>query len=89
MVQGIKIRIEVFMKYTNLLKNLVSRDIKVRYRRSVLGMLWTVLNPLLMMVVITVVFSTLFRQNIEYFPIYYLSGSLIFSFCSETTCIDL
>lgn len=85
MVQGIKVRIEVFMKYTNLLKNLVSRDIKVRYRRSVLGMLWTVLNPLLMMVVITVVFSTLFRQNIEHFPIYYLSGSLIFSFCSETT----
>lgn len=73
------------MKYNNLLKNLVSRDIKVRYRRSVLGMLWTVLNPLLMMVVITIVFSTLFKQNIEHFPIYYLAGSLIFSFNSETT----
>ncbi len=73
------------MKYQNLLANLVSRDIKVRYRRSVLGMLWTVLNPLLMMVVITIVFSTLFRQNIEYYPVYYLSGSLIFSFSAETT----
>ena len=85
MIHGLKVKIDVFIKYRNLLENLVSRDIKVRYRRSVLGMLWTVLNPLLMMVVITIVFSTLFKQNIEHFPIYYLSGSLIFSFSSETT----
>ena len=85
MLHGLKVKIDVFIKYRNLLENLVSRDIKVRYRRSVLGMLWTVLNPLLMMVVITIVFSTLFKQNIEHFPIYYLSGSLIFSFSSETT----
>ncbi len=58
MIHGLKVKIDVFIKYRNLLENLVSRDIKVRYRRSVLGMLWTVLNPLLMMVVITVVFST-------------------------------
>lgn len=57
----------------------------MRYQKSVLGMLWTVLNPLLMMVVITIVFSTLFKQNIPNFPIYYLTGSLIFSFNSETT----
>lgn len=85
MLQGLKEKIKVFFKYRNLLVNLVSRDIKVRYRRSILGMFWTVLNPLLMMVVITIVFSTLFKQNIEHFPIYYLSGSLIFSFSSETT----
>ncbi len=84
-MRGLWIRVRVFWKYWDLLENLVARDIKVRYRRSVLGMLWTVLNPLLMMVVITVVFSTLFKQNIEHYPIYYLSGSLIFSFCSETT----
>ncbi len=58
MIHGLKVKIDVFIKYRNLLENLVSRDIKVRYRRSVLGMLWTVLNPLLMMVVITIVFST-------------------------------
>lgn len=85
MYQRIEGHFLVFIKYKNLLINLVARDIKVRYRRSVLGMLWTVLNPLLMMVVITVVFSTLFKQNIENFPIYYLAGSLIFSFNSETT----
>ena len=85
MISAINERFKVFFKYENLLFSLVSRDIKVRYRRSVLGMLWTVLNPLLMMVVITIVFSTLFKQNIEHFPIYYLAGSLIFSFNSETT----
>lgn len=84
-IKEIRTRILVFRKYENLLKNLVSRDIKVRYRRSMLGMVWTVLNPLLMMIVITIVFSTLFRQNIEHFPIYYLAGSIIFSFNSETT----
>lgn len=78
MLYAIKERILVFLKYKSLLMNLVSRDIKVRYRRSFLGMFWTVLNPLLMMLVITIVFSTLFRQNIENFPIYYLAGTLIF-----------
>ncbi|WP_243151725.1 ABC transporter permease [Anaerotruncus colihominis] len=73
------------MKYRNLLGELVVRDIKVRYRKSFLGLFWTVLNPLLMMVVITIVFSTIFRQNIPNFPIYYLTGSLIFSFNSEST----
>lgn len=80
-----KQKIKVFLKYKTLLNELVVRDIKVRYRKSVLGLLWTVLNPLLMMCVITVVFSTLFRQNIPNFPIYYLAGSLIFSFNSEAT----
>lgn len=80
-----KQKIKVFLKYKTLLNELVVRDIKVRYRKSVLGLLWTVLNPLLMMCVITVVFSTLFRQNIPNFPIYYLAGSLTFSFNSEAT----
>ena len=70
-------------------RELVVRDIKVRYRHSVLGLVWTVLNPLLMMVVITIVFSTLFKQNIPNFPIYYLSGSLLFSFNSESTTTAL
>ena len=42
MIHGLKVKIDVFIKYRNLLENLVSRDRKVRYRRSVLGMLWTV-----------------------------------------------
>jgi len=82
-------KVQAFQKFIPLLRELVVRDIKVRYRHSVLGLVWTVLNPLLMMVVITVVFSTLFRQNIPNFPIYYLSGSLLFSFNSESTTTAL
>ena len=53
-------KIEAFRRFTPLLRELVVRDIKVRYRHSALGLVWTVLNPLLMMVVITIVFFTLF-----------------------------
>lgn len=82
-------KLDGFRRFTPLLSELVVRDIKVRYRHSVLGLVWTVLNPLLMMVVITIVFSTLFKQNIPNFPIYYLSGSLLFSFNSEATTTAL
>ncbi|MEL7567677.1 MAG: ABC transporter permease [Dehalobacterium sp.] len=85
MTRRIRENIKVFFKYSNLLNELVVRDIKVRYRKSVLGLLWTVLNPLLMMIVITIVFSTIFRYSIPNFPIYYLTGSLIFSFNSQST----
>ena len=81
----IKIRVDVFFQYKDLLFNLVSRDIKVRYRKSFLGMLWTVINPLLMMIVMTIVFSTLFQSTIENFPIYFLAGNLIFTLNSEIT----
>lgn len=82
-------KIDAFKRFSPLLKELVIRDIKVRYRHSVLGLVWTVLNPLMMMVVITIVFSTLFKQNIPNFPIYYLAGSLLFSFNSESTTTAL
>ena len=85
----VKEKIEGFRRFTPLLAELVVRDIKVRYRHSVLGLVWTVLNPLLMMIVITIVFSTLFKQNIPNFPIYYLAGSLLFSFNSEATTTAL
>jgi len=74
-----------FLKYKYLIKELVSRDIKKKYRRSVLGLLWTVLNPLLMMIVMTIVFSRLFRFGIENFPVYLLCGQTVFNFFSEST----
>ena len=49
-------RINVFMKYKDLLIQLVSRDIKLKYRRSFLGYLWSVLNPLFVMIIMTIVF---------------------------------
>ncbi|MBQ5333684.1 MAG: ABC transporter permease [Oscillospiraceae bacterium] len=72
-------------KYMPLLGNLISRDLKVKYRRSVLGFLWSILNPLLMALVMNMVFSRLFRFQVEYFATYYLIGSLIFNFVVECT----
>lgn len=78
-------QIGTFGKYTYLLSNLVKRDFATKYRRSVLGILWSVLNPLLMMAVITVVFVNIFRMQVENFPVYYLTGSLVFNFMTEAT----
>lgn len=75
-------KLEEQMKYFGFLKEVVKRDIKRKYYQSVLGILWTVLNPLLSMLVMTLVFSTLFKRNIDNFPIYLLCGQLIFSFIS-------
>lgn len=65
--------------------SLVSRDFKLKYRRSFLGVLWSVLNPLLMMCVLTVVFSTMFRFNIEHYPLYVILGNVLFSLMSDST----
>ena len=75
-------RLRVFLKYRELFFQLVSRDIKLKYRRSVLGYVWSVLNPLLTMVVMYIVFSALFARNVVNFPIYLLIGHLLFSFMS-------
>lgn len=74
-----------FWKYKVLLHELVIRDLKVKYRRSVLGYLWSVLNPLLMMIVISTVFSYMFRYEIENYALYLLSGQLIYNFYSDAT----
>lgn len=77
--------IQNFKKFRPLLSELIARDIKTKYRKSILGVLWTILNPLFMMIVLSVVFSNLFKFDIEYFPVYLLSGQLIFNFFSEST----
>lgn len=77
--------IDNFLKFEPLLTELVSRDIKIKYRRSVLGVLWTVLNPLCMMVILSIVFSNIFKFDIENFPLYILSGQVIFNFFSDAT----
>lgn len=65
--------------------SLVSRDFKLKYRRSTLGILWSVLNPLLMMCVLTLVFSTFFRFQIENYPLYVILGNVLFALMSEST----
>ena len=81
--------IQNFIKFQPLLQELVARDIKIKYRRSVLGVLWTLLNPLFMMIVLSVVFSNLFKFDIENFPLYLLSGQIIFNFFNDTTTTSM
>lgn len=76
-------------KYRWLLQLLVERDLKVKYRRSVLGYFWSILNPLLMMIILTIVFSTVFRFDIPNYPVYLLAGQLIYSFFAEATSMAL
>lgn len=76
-------------RYRFVLQQLVSRNFKAKYKRSVLGILWSFLNPLLTMLIQYVVFSTLFKSNLPYFPVYLLSGTICFSFFSEATCTGL
>ncbi|MEF2968143.1 ABC transporter permease [Paenibacillus sp. M1] len=74
-----------FMKYKDLFFELIKKDIKLKYRNSVLGILWSMLNPLLMMIVLTIIFSTLFNKHIDNFPVYTLTGRLMYQFFSEST----
>lgn len=77
--------IKNFLKFQPLLSELVARDIKIKYRRSVLGVLWTLLNPLCMMIILSIVFSNIFKFEVENFPLYVLSGQVVFNFFNEST----
>ncbi len=69
-----------FLRYGDLFRNLVVRDLKVRYKKSALGFVWSLLNPLLMMVVFTIVFTILTVPNIENFPVFVLTGIMAWNF---------
>lgn len=71
-----------------ILKQLVTRDFKLKYRRSFLGVAWSVLNPLLMMLVMAAVFSTMMKfsaDNIPSYPLYIILGNVTFSLMSDST----
>lgn len=74
-----------FLAFDELLKQLIIRDVKLKYRRSYLGYLWSILNPLILMMVLVAVFSNLFRFDIPNFPLYMIAGQTIFSFMVEAT----
>jgi ABC-type polysaccharide/polyol phosphate export permease len=70
--------------YRDLVGALVARELKVRYRRSTIGFVWTMLQPLLMMLVFQVVFSALFRFDLPNYPVYALAGILFWNFFSQS-----
>lgn len=85
MIQNFKAFWAEFFKYKDLLKLLVVKNVKLKYRRSFLGYVWSILNPLLIMVVMTIVFSTMFSRNIVNFPVYLFCGQLLFNFMNSST----
>jgi ABC-type polysaccharide/polyol phosphate export permease len=74
--------------YRDLLKNLVVRDLTVRYKRSFFGFMWTMINPLINTLVLTIVFSTVFRFKVPDFIIYFLSGYLLWNFFAQSTILS-
>lgn len=80
-----------FQKDIFILKQLVSKDFKIKYRRSFLGVAWSVLNPLLMMIVMAIVFTTIFAQGRngsvtpEMYPLYLIVGNVTFAVMSDST----
>lgn len=75
--------IAAVQRYRFLMEQLVKRDFKAKYKRSILGMFWSFLNPLLTMSVQYLVFSNLFRFDIPYYSVYLLTGIVVFNFFSE------
>jgi ABC-2 type transport system permease protein len=76
------------LRYKDLLINLVYRDLTVRYKRSAVGFLWTMINPLINTVVFTIVFSTIFRFEAKDFVIYFLSGYQVWVLFSQITSLS-
>ncbi len=77
--------IKGFLKYRFLLQELVKKGIKLKYRRSYLGIIWSFIEPLLTTIVLTIVFSTILEKNIQAFPVYILTGRLLYSFFNQAT----
>ncbi len=89
----LKLYVQDFLRYRYLLYNLISRDFKLKYRRSVLGVAWSVLNPLMMCAVMFVIFNTLMAgmrgEGIENFAVYLVIGQLLFNFFRESTTMAM
>jgi len=79
----------VLDKYRYLMKQMVSRDFNVKYKRSVLGVIWSFLNPLLTMLVQYFVFAGLFKNNVDNFLVYLLTGIVTFSYFNEAASMGL
>lgn len=72
-----------------LLEEIVKKNFSSKYKDSVLGVMWTILSPLLMMALFTIIFSTIFGRNIENFPVYFLSGWCLYQFFNASISVSM
>ena len=84
-MKGIIERFKTFFNYRDLIKQLIAKDLKLKYRRSFLGYLWSVLNPLLVMSIMAVVFTSIFKRNIENYPVYLFTGQICFNYMNQSS----
>ena len=80
-----QLRREELSQYIFVITELTGREVKRKYARSKLGIVWSVLSPLLYMLVMTLVFSAMFKQSIDLFPLYFLTGNLFWTLFSGAT----
>jgi len=91
MIQSSKLILNNLKKYTFLLKQLINRDFKVKYKRSVLGIVWSLLYPILMMTVMAIVFSNMFRFAVEgvNYLVYLMIGIVVWNYFTDATGVSL
>ena len=77
--------VETFRRHRFLFTELVKRDFKKKYKRTYLGMLWSLLSPLLTLLVMRVVFTRFFGNNIEHYTIYLFCGNIVWAYFSDAT----
>lgn len=77
--------IQKYLQYQFLFEELVKRDFKKKYKRTVLGMVWSVLSPLLMLLVMKLVFTQFFGRNMAHYTTYLFCGNLVFAYFNEAT----
>lgn len=82
-------RFQGLYSYRFLLQQLVEKDVKLKYRRSFLGYIWSILNPLMIMMIMVIVFSNMFRFDIESYPVYLIIGQTLFNFVNESTTLSI
>lgn len=91
MIQSSKLIFNNLKKYSFLLKQLINRDFKVKYKRSVLGIVWSLLYPILMMTVMSIVFSNMFRFAVEgvNYLVYLMIGIVVWNYFTDATGVSL
>jgi len=85
MIENIHAKLQKLKQYGFLFSELVSRDFKKKYKRTVLGMAWSVLNPLLMLLVMRLVFTQFFGHSMSHYTTYLFCGNLVYNWFSEST----
>lgn len=89
MVSPVITAVSIMKRYAFLLRQLVARDFKIKYKRSVLGALWSFFNPLMTMGIQYIIFSQLFQRGVENYPVYLLSGVVLFGFFTESSDVSM